>query len=98
MCKGFLIIIISLIFNGLTNDVCAQKNFSRLSPELNNPIIPGLPSMRATALASIPPSLYIDRLGLICRQEWKLEKYSGVAFRFRLGSLDYVNKMEGKKY
>jgi hypothetical protein len=49
-------------------------------------------------LSTIPPSWYVDRLGLICRQEWKLEKYSGVAFRFRLGSLDYVNKMEGKKY
>jgi hypothetical protein len=52
---------------------------------------------------SLPPirllgsDTYVRQLGIICRQEWKLEKSTGIPFRFRLGSLEYVNRMEGKK-
>jgi hypothetical protein len=34
--------------------------------------------------------------GIICQKEWQLEKTTGVPFRFRLGSLEYVDRLEAK--
>ncbi len=41
-------------------------------------------------------SHYVRTLGFFCTRELKLDRLTPVPFRFRLGSLDYVNWMEGK--
>ncbi len=47
-------------------------------------------------LKLFPASFYSSNLGFICKKEWQLEKLTTVPFRFRLGSLDYVNYLEQK--
>lgn len=46
--------------------------------------------------APLQASYYPNSLGVICRTELKLDKISPVPIRLRLGSLEYVNRMEGK--
>lgn len=48
------------------------------------------------SLFVLSPSFYSNHLSFFCNNELKLEKITSVPFRFRLGSLDYVNYLEQK--
>jgi hypothetical protein len=45
----------------------------------------------------IDKSYYSKNLGFFCQKENQLERTTSIPFRFRLGSLEYVNRLEGKK-
>lgn len=45
----------------------------------------------------IPADFYCKQLGFFCKKERKMEFVTGIPFRFRLGSLQYNDWMEGKK-
>jgi hypothetical protein len=45
---------------------------------------------------AIAPDLYYQRLGFFCKQELQLQKITRVPFRFRLGSMENCDHLEGK--
>ncbi len=54
-------------------------------------------SLVTTPIRLVPENNYSKGLTFFCRNEWLLEKKTGVPFRFRLGSVDQVDWLEGKQ-
>lgn len=62
---------------------------------MNKEDLPG----RNSFMKSYSTELFIpqQKSGYFCRFEWKLEKYSNIPFKFRLGSVDKIERLEGKR-
>lgn len=57
---------------------------------------PPLPGKLVLPISSISQDFYTQHFGFFCRQELRLEKTAGLPLRFRLGSLNDCNYLEGK--
>ncbi len=44
----------------------------------------------------LAPDFYASQLGFFCKQEIKMDKITKIPFRFRLGSMEQCNWLEGK--
>lgn len=60
-----------------------------------------LPAPRADSLALFKPAFLPmwdkRQMPVFCRLEWEWDKRAGMPLRFRLGSVDYVDWLEGKR-
>jgi hypothetical protein len=74
--------------------------FSKLLP-LNKRPFNSTPSLSyynpALSLAVLPANFYTSNLGFFCRKELKFESATKIPLKFRLGSVQYCDWMEGKK-
>ncbi len=47
--------------------------------------------------AKLNGDYYVQHLGFLCMKEYKFEKATNIPLKFRLGSLEYCNHLEGKR-
>ena len=81
--KTFLVVCISIL------TVTARAQYQPAPPvEKNN-----LPPFHFIRVDS---SYYTQHLGFFCKKAIEVQKWVHLPIFFRLGSLDYVNKLEGK--
>ena len=55
----------------------------------------GRPLFRDKEIKPLPPAIYTQNFGFFCRQELKMHN-AHVPLSFRLGSMEYCNRLEGK--
>jgi len=60
-----------------------------------SPAIPALPAISAV-LPIVNSNFYTQNFGFFCKKELQLEKLTKVPFKFRLGSVQQCDWMEGK--
>ncbi len=83
----------------ITEQVSIIKDsiFSLNSPSTGNNIFTKAKALAPQVfLTVIQPDYYTKHLGFFCKKELQLEKVVKVPFKFRLGTVEYCNWMEGK--
>ncbi len=63
-------------------------------PKLRFNILPEAPNL--TLSAPVPANFQTCNYGFFCRQELKFEKQTALPLRFRLGSVEQCDRLEGK--
>ena len=58
--------------------------------------LPRLISGFQATLQPVNPDYYVRHFGVMCQAEYKFEKKTGLPLRFRLGSQEYADRLEGK--
>ncbi len=98
----FLLISVCFASSSMCQTTAAGITGKTVFKKAATPIIP-LAATPAVVVQTISPSMlispgfYTDNLPFFCRQEYKFEKATKINLKFRLGSVQYVDYLEGKK-
>jgi len=76
-----------------------QENFSVSTLKTSSALgyMTKVPSKGTLPKSIIPSNFYTSKLGFFCKQELKFEAITKIPFKFRLGSVQYCDWLEGKK-
>ncbi len=107
MKSGLVILFIFLLQIGYSQDgkqSLAALSQPALSYPLLHPVKIDLPLFQFSSQVTVANSLSVMQVpsvnhlpGMFCKLEYQIEKKSKLAPRFRLGSLEYTEWMEGKQ-
>lgn len=79
----------------VTNVLATYKPFK--SPMQGSILLNNALFVKPSYQPYILPTFYYSQLGFFCKQEIKLEKITKIPFRFRLGSVEDCDRLEGKR-
>ncbi len=80
-----------LIFLFCTSLLISLKAASQLSYRAN-----GDTAVKKNSLQILPQNFYIKNLGFVCKKEFQLQKLISIPVFFRLGTKEYVDRLERK--
>lgn len=94
-----MIFVVPDIFSQALQLPTARFSLIKTAPNpMLSPILPIVTSHEtSTPPFFLSPAYYAAHLGFFCKQEIKFEKTAKIPFKFRLGSVEDCDRMEGKR-